>query len=165
MGQEDDIAGKFWHALRLDRTLMLGLAGVDDSHGQPMTAFLEDERDEGPIWILSSKRMDLVWALGAGRPAVAHFASKGHDVFATLHGRLTRDDHLAPLERLWHKLATGWYGGPRKDSHSDLQLLRFDLDRMQVWVKGRGAFTGVKVMFGRRPKVELPRPAAELNAG
>jgi general stress protein 26 len=163
MGQ-DDITGKFWEALRHDRALMLGLAGVDDSHGQPMTAFVEDDHEgEGPVWILCSKRMDLVWALGSGRPAVAHFASKGHDVFATLHGRLAPDEHLAPLERLWHRLASGWHGGARNDGHADLQLLRFDLERMQVWVKERGAFAGVKLMLGRRPKLAVPGRALEIG--
>jgi general stress protein 26 len=165
MGQDDEIAGKFWRALRLDRTLMIGLAGVDDSHGQPMTAFQEDEREEGPIWILTSRRMDLVWALGSGRPAVAHFASKGHDVFATLHGRLAPDDHLAPLERLWHKLATGWHVGPRHDGRDDLQLLRFDPDRMQVWVRERGDYTGVKLMLGRRSRLARDVRPAQAGAG
>lgn len=89
MGKEAEIAEKFWDALRSDRTLMLGLAGVDEGHAQPMTALLEGDRDGGPVWIFSAKNVDLVMALAEGRPAIAHFVSKGHDLFATFRGMLT----------------------------------------------------------------------------
>ena len=32
---------KFWKALKSDRTMMLGLDGVEDGHARPMTAQLE----------------------------------------------------------------------------------------------------------------------------
>ena len=38
MTQTTQIEARFWKALRSDRTVMLGLAGVDEGHGQPMTA-------------------------------------------------------------------------------------------------------------------------------
>jgi hypothetical protein len=37
MPNAQDIEAKFWKALKSDRTLMIGLAGVDDGLGQPMT--------------------------------------------------------------------------------------------------------------------------------
>ena len=66
MGKEAEIAAKFWKALRSDRTIMLGLAGVEEGHAQPMTALLDGDEDAGPIWIFSAKNVDLVKALGQG---------------------------------------------------------------------------------------------------
>ena len=67
MAKEREIAEKFWKALRSDRTLMLGLAGVQEGHSQPMTAQLADDRDGGPIWFFTSSDTDLAKALGVRR--------------------------------------------------------------------------------------------------
>ncbi len=75
---------KFWKALKSDMTMMLGLDGVEDGHARPMTAQLDGER--GPIWFFTAKDNAIVQRLAAGNRAVATFVSKGHDLFATIHG-------------------------------------------------------------------------------
>src|SRR5262245_61372808 len=55
---------KLWKALRSDRTVMLGINGVDESHTRPMTA--QSERDGGPIWFFTSTENAMVQALGSG---------------------------------------------------------------------------------------------------
>ena len=100
MPNDAEIGGKFWKALRSDRTVMLGLAGIDEGHAQPMTALVEGDRDAGPIWIFSARNVDLVKALGDGGKAVAHFASKGHELFASVHGDLVPDKDPAVIDRL-----------------------------------------------------------------
>ena len=80
---------KFWKALKSDRTMMLGLYGLEDAHARPMTGLAEDERS--PIWFFTASDTELVEALGYGERsgrALATFASNRHDLFATLHGTL-----------------------------------------------------------------------------
>ena len=99
MTNEAEIEDKFWKALKSDMTMMLGLSGVDDEHSQPMTAQLDEDRPHGPIWFFTSKDVDLVKALGTGHRAFASFASKGHDLFASLQGELVLDNDRATIDR------------------------------------------------------------------
>jgi general stress protein 26 len=90
-----DFEEKLWKALRSDRTVMLGINGVDESHTRPMTAQFEQER--GPIWFFTSTDNAMVQTLGSGEArAVATFAAKGHDLFATIHGTLCVDTWVNP---------------------------------------------------------------------
>jgi len=96
-----ELAQKFWKALKSDMTLMLGLDGVEDGHARPMTAQLEHD-DRGPIWFFTAKDHAIVQKLPQGNRAIATFASKGHDLFATIHGRLSVGasfEHCAALTR------------------------------------------------------------------
>ena len=59
-----ELERKFWKALKSDRTLMLGLDGVEDGHSRPMTAQVEGE--SGPIWFFTGKPNALVRTSRAG---------------------------------------------------------------------------------------------------
>ena len=161
MGKEADIAKKFWKALRSDRTVMLGLTGAGEGHAQPMTALVEDDRDSGPIWIFSARGVDLVKALGGGGKAVAHFASKGHDLFASVHGELVPDNDPAVIDRLWNPFVAAWYQGGKDDP--ELRLLRFDPDSAQVWLNENSVFSALKLMLGRDPKQEYKDKVADVK--
>lgn len=161
MGNETEIAKKFWKALRTDRTVMLGLAGAGDGHAQPMTALVEDDRDAGPIWIFSARDVDLVKALGGGSKAVAHFASKDHELFASVHGDLVPDSDPAVIDRLWNPFVAAWYEGGKDDP--ELRLLRFDPDRAQVWLNENSVFSALKLMLGRDPKQEYKDKVADVK--
>ena len=161
MGNETEIAKKFWKALRSDRTVMLGLAGAGDGHAQPMTALVEDDRDGGPIWIFSARDVDLVKALGGGSKAVAHFASKDHELFASVHGDLVPDSDPAVIDRLWNPFVAAWYEGGKDDP--ELRLLRFDPDRAQVWLNENSVFSALKLMLGRDPKQEYKDKVADVK--
>ena len=63
--KDAELGDKLWKALESDRTVMLGLAGVEEGHSQPMTAQLTDADPSGAIWFFSAKDVDLVKALGA----------------------------------------------------------------------------------------------------
>jgi general stress protein 26 len=161
MGKEAELAKKFWKALRSDRTVMLGLAGVDEGHAQPMTAILEEGRDAGPIWIFSAKDVDLVKALGRGKSAVAHFAAKDHELFATVHGRLAPHNDRKAIDRLWNRFVAAWYEGGKTDPK--LQLLRFEPERAQVWINENSLFSGIKLLLGQDPKKEYKDKVAEVD--
>jgi general stress protein 26 len=163
MGKEAEIAEKFWKALRSDRTLMMGLVGVDNGSSQPMTALLEDGRNSGPVWIFSATDVDLVRVLGSGKAAVAHFVAKGHDLFATVHGRLVPDNDRAAIDRLWNKFIAAWYEGGKDDPK--LQLLRFEPERAQVWLNEYSLLAGIKLLLGQDPKKEYQDKVVEMKVG
>ena len=161
MGKEAEIAGKFWKALRSDRTVMLGLAGVDEGHAQPMTALRNGEQNGGTMWFFSAKDVDLVKALGGGKSAIANFVSKGHDLFATIHGRLVPDSDRATIDHLWNPFIAAWYEGGKDDPK--LQLLRFEPDRAQIWLNENSLFAGIKLLLGKDPKREYKDKVAEVG--
>lgn len=161
MGKEAEMAGKLWKALRSDRTVMLGIAGIDEGHARPMTAVADGDRDDGPLWFFTSKDVELVKQLGPGKPAIAHFASKDHDLFATIHGSLIRNNDRTTIDRLWNAFIAAWYKGGKDDPN--LQLLRFDPDRAQIWLNENSLFAGIKLMLGRDPRKEYQDKVAEVD--
>jgi general stress protein 26 len=147
--QPDDFEEKLWKALRSDRTVMLGINGVDESHTRPMTAQYEHER--GPIWFFTSTDNALVQALSAeSARAVATFASKGHDLFATIHGRLSVDTDRAVVDRLWSRYVAAWFERGKDDPK--LALLRLDAENAEVWIDASSVMAGVKLLLGVDPK-------------
>lgn len=161
MTTESEIRDKFWKALKSDRTYMLGLAGGLGGDSQPMTALIEDEKANGPIWTFSAKDVDLVRAIGARtHEAIAQFVSKGHDVFATVHGRIALFNDRATIDRLWNPYVAAWFEGGKDDPK--LQLLRFDPDRAHIWLNQNSTFAGIKLLFGADPKKEYRDKVAEV---
>ena len=161
MKTEDKLADKFWNALRSDRTVMLGLVGVEEGHAQPMTALVDEDETSGPIWIFSARDVDLVKALGGRRPAVMHFVSKDHELFASVHGGLEVDNDPAVIERLWTPFGAAWYEGGKQDPK--LRLLRFDPGHAQVWLNENSMFSALKLMLGRDPKKEYKDKVADVS--
>src|SRR3954470_16691542 len=100
MPTPQELETKFWQALKSDMTMMPGLDGVEDGHTRPMTAQVEGE--SGPIWFFTSGENDLVSEIGPNSRAIATFVSKGHDLFATVHGSLGLDTNRATIDRLWN---------------------------------------------------------------
>src|ERR1044072_4755096 len=129
MDSQHDIEVKFWKTLKDDRTAMLGLTGIEKGHSQPMSARLLEEHQEGggPIWFFTAKDTDLVRALAKGHRAQLHFSSKGHELFATVHGELTPSNDRVIIDRLWNRFVAAWFEGGKDDPK--LQLLRFEPDR------------------------------------
>jgi general stress protein 26 len=162
MTNEAQLTTKLWKALKSDMTVMLGLAGVDEGHSQPMTAQLGDAATEGgTIWFFTATDTDLVKAMGERHRAVAHFASKGHELFASLHGELVRDNDRATIDRLWNRFVAAWFEGGKDDPR--LQLLRFEPEQGQVWLNEHSLVAGVKLLMGRDPKAEYRDKVGEVR--
>jgi len=159
MNTPQDIEQKFWKALKSDRTLMLGLDGVEDGHARPMTAQAEGER--GPIWFFTSKENGVVQKLGQGHRAIAAFASKDHQLFASIKGRLVLDNDRAVIERLWNPFVAAWYQGGKDDPK--LALLRLDAETGEVWLNENSLLAGVKMLFGIDPKEDYKDKVAEVD--
>lgn len=156
-----EIENKFWKALKSDMTVMLGLSNKTDKYAQPMTAQLGDREGRGPIWFFTAKDVDLVKAMGAGANALLHFASKGHDLFASVEGRLVPDNDRATIDRLWSPFAAAWYEHGKDDPK--LQLIRFDPESAQIWLNENSVFAGVKMLLGLDPKKNYADKVAEVQ--
>ena len=154
-----ELEEKFWKALESDRTVMLGLDGQEDGHARPMTAQAEERRS--PIWFFTSADNVLVQELGedSGR-AIAGFASKGHDLFASIRGSLRVDTDRAVVERLWNPFVGAWYEG--KDDPK-LRLLRLDAEDAEVWADASSLLAGVKMLFGSDPKKDFQDKVGQVN--
>ena len=140
-GKDDDspethLRKTFWKELQSDRTIMLGLDGVDDDRTRPMTAQVDlpegaDAEDGGPIYFFASKNEGVGQDLQEGAKAIATFVSKGHGIFAHIHGTLHADNDREVIDRLWNPFAAVWYKDGKDDPN--LLLIRFDATRADIW--------------------------------
>ena len=159
MATAETLQAKFWKALHSDRTMMLGLDGVEDGHARPMTA--QAEGDQGPIWFFASTDNDLVTNLAKGHRAIATFVDKGHDLFATVHGDLSIDHDRPTIDRLWNPFVAAWYEGGKDDPK--LALLRLDPDKTEIWLNESSVFAGLKMLLGRDPKADYADKVATVT--
>jgi general stress protein 26 len=154
-----ELETKFWKALTSDRTMMLGLDAVEDGHARPMTAQVENDRS--PIWFFTSTDNGIVQKLREGDRAIATFASKGNDLFATVHGKLVVDNDRAVIDRLWNRYVAAWYPGGKEDPK--LTLLRFDAEKAEIWGDASSIVAGIKMMLGIDPKKDFKDKVAEVD--
>ena len=159
MATPRELEEKFWSALKSDRTMMLGLDGVDDGHARPVTAQLEGER--GPIWFFTARDNALVGKLPQGDRAIATFAAKGHDLFATVHGALAIDNDRAVIDRLWNRFVAAWFEGGKDDPK--LVLLRFDPEKAEIWLDASSIVAGIKMFLGVDPKKDYRDKVGEVD--
>ncbi|MFM9978727.1 MAG: pyridoxamine 5'-phosphate oxidase family protein [Sphingomonadaceae bacterium] len=159
MANETEIRTKFWKALKSDRTMFLGLAdGQEDGHARPMTAQTEED-ESGPIWFFTSTDSALVAQITSGSRAMAHFVSKGHDVWATVHGTLSTTRDRAVIDRLWNPFVAAWYEG--KDD-PNIVLIRLDVEDAQIWIDASTIVAGIKMLLGIDPKKDYEDKVAHV---
>lgn len=161
MPSQHELETKFWNALQSDMTVMLGLASPDELFPHPMTAQLEG--DKGPIWFFSATDNDMVKKLHGMQPALFTFASKGHDLFATVQGQLVVDNDRAVIDRLWNKYVAAWFEKGKDDPK--LALLRFDPGHAEIWLDEKSLFAGIKMLLGVDPKKSYKDKVAEVDLG
>lgn len=143
-----ELEAKFWKALKSDMTMMLGLDGVEDGHARPMTAQVEGDRS--PLWFFASRDNALVQKLPQGDRAIATFVSKGHDIWATVHGSLKLDSDRANIDRLWNPFVAAWFEGGKDDPK--VALLRLDAESAEIWENASTVLAGVKSLLGINPQ-------------
>ena len=161
MPSDEEIEAKFWKALRSDRTIMLGLDGVEDGHARPMTAQVDGDEDRGPLYVFTSKDNRILELLPKNNRAIATFVSKGHDVWATIHGSVSVDNDRATIDRLWNPYVAAWYEHGKDDPK--LALLRIDIEKAEIWLDGSSLVAGVKALLGVDPKQDYKDKIAEVT--
>jgi general stress protein 26 len=159
MPTPQELEQQFWKALKSDMTVMLGLDGIEDGHARPMTAQLDGDR--GPIWFFSAKDNAILQNLHKSDRAIATFASKGHDLFATIHGRISLDNDRATIDRLWNRFVAAWFEGGKDDPK--LALLRLDPERAEIWADASSFIAGIKLLLGVDPKQDYKDKVAKVS--
>jgi general stress protein 26 len=164
MPTSQELERKFWDALSSDRTMMLGLHATDEGHTRPMTAMLDESRRS--MWFFTVKDSAMVHQLDAhqlegGHRAVATFAAKDHDLFATIHGTLLVESDPAMIDRLWNSHVAAWYDGGRNDPN--IVLLRLDPEQAEIWENASSLLAGIKLMFGADPKKDYRDKVARVD--
>lgn len=159
MHTPQELEEKMWKALKSDRTLMLGLDGVEDGHSRPMTVQIEGDSG-GPLWFFTSNDNAMVKQLGQGHRAIAAFSAKNHELFASLKGNLRVDNDRAVIERLWNPFIAAWFEG--KDDPK-LALLRLDAEQAEIWLNASNLLAGVKMLLGIDPKKDYQDNVAEVD--
>ena len=165
MTHETEIKEKFWKALKSDMTMFLGKAEGEDGHARPMTAQLEDDGFQGnlyngPIWFFTSVDNGLYQQISGGDRAMAHFTSKGHDVWATVHGTLSTSPDLDTLDKLWHRFVAAWYEGT---DDPKIALIRLDPENAEIWIDASSMAAGIKMLLGIDPKEDYKDKVAEVT--
>lgn len=161
MASDEEIKDLFWKELKASPFLMLGIEGERGGATQPMTAQFEEE---GPqLWFFTANDHDLTRALDQGDRAVAAFSSKGHDIFASLRGRLSIDNDPATIDRLWNPVVSQWYEGGKSDPK--LALLRLDVEDAKLWKSDIAGFIrpAINKLFGRKPESGEEEKVAEVS--
>jgi general stress protein 26 len=153
-----ELEKKLWKALESDRTVMLGIDGVEGGHTRPMTAIIED--GHGPLWFFAGKPNSLVDLADKGSPVIASFSSKGHDLFASISGQLHVHNDRAVIDRLWNPFIAAWFDG--KDDPK-LVLLRMDPGHAEVWLNENNLLAGIKLLFGVDPKKDYADKQADVD--
>lgn len=164
MTDNQEITRTFWNALRDDRTMFLGLANDPQGGARPMTAQLEDDDSDayhGPIWFFTSTDNHLYQQITAGAPAMAHFVSKGHDVWADVHGSLSTSQDRATIDRLWNRFVAAWYPGGKDDP--TVALIRLDPRSAEIWTDASSIVAGLKMLFGMDPKEDYKDKVATVR--
>lgn len=159
MADTNELERKFWKALHADRTLMLGLDGIEHGHSRPMTAQVE-EGTRGPIWFFTSRDNVLVQRVNEGNHAIAAFSSKSHDLFASVRGTLHVSHDREVIDQLWNAFVAAWYEGGKEDPN--LVLLRLDATEVEVWLNASNLVAGVKMMLGMDPKEDYKDKVATI---
>ena len=160
MTTPQELEKRLWKALKSDRTVMLGLDGVEDGHARPMTAQTEHD-GQGPLWFFTATDNAIVQNLKKGSRAIATFVSKDHDVFASIQGDLVLDTNRAMVEKLWNPFVAAWYEGGKDDPK--LALLRFEAETAEIWENGSSLVAGVKALFGVDPKKSYKDKVAHVD--
>ncbi|MFD1191632.1 pyridoxamine 5'-phosphate oxidase family protein [Phenylobacterium conjunctum] len=122
---------RLWDQIEHHQTAMLGLDAAP-RHTQPMTAFLE--RDKDRLWFFTRSDTDLARAVGDGR--AAHLILQTKEVQAVVHGWLTLEYDRERIDRYWNAVVAAWYPDGKDDP--SLTLLRLDCEQAEVWISEAG---------------------------
>ena len=159
MPTKKDIEARFWKALKADMTMMVALVDVEASHARPLTAQLGGKKSA--IWFFTAKDTAIFKNLKKSNKGIATFVSKKHDIFATLHGRLTLDADRATLDRLWNPFVAAWFEKGKDDPK--LALLRFNPAKAEIWLDDSSFFAGIKMLLGADPKKDYVKNVAQIS--
>ncbi|UUL81470.1 pyridoxamine 5'-phosphate oxidase family protein [Sphingomonas qomolangmaensis] len=154
--QEEDTAirDRMWKEMAKSPFVMIGLVG-SHQHSEPMTAQLDPDAN-GEFWFYCNKDN----RIAGGGEAMAQFVSKGHDVFACIHGTLTTETRPEIFDKYWSKQTEAWFEGGKQDPN--IMMLRFDLKDAEIWEGDQSLSGKLKMLTGQTIKPSEAGSHAEV---
>lgn len=140
MADQAKLKQDLWKRMASSPFLMVGLTQAGQ-HSEPLTAQLDPDQVDTLFFFVGKDNR-----LASGGPAMAQFASKGHDYFACLSGTAQIDGNPALIDKLWSKQVESWFPGGKADPN--LALLRFDIDDAELWEADMSLSGKLKMIFG-----------------
>ncbi len=141
-----EVRDRMWKKMAKSPFVMVSRIGATD-HALPMTAQLDDDV-EGKFWFYTSKDT----RIAPGGPAMVHFASKDHVIFACIKGTLVEETDPAIIDKYWSNMVEAWFEGGRNDPK--LMMLRFELDDAEIWEGDESLSGKFKMLTGQTIKPE-----------
>jgi len=141
MTSDQEFAEKFWSSIRSDMTAMVG---TRDVHPKPLTAQFDGDRRT--IFFFTAKGTELADSAASPVHATLVYSSKGHDLFATVQGKLEVDNDPELIDRLWNRFVAAWFEGGKDDPK--VCLLRFEPSEAEIWKDASSIVAGVKMFLG-----------------
>ncbi|CAM5490901.1 hypothetical protein MAUB1S_08222 [Mycolicibacterium aubagnense] len=159
MSSNHEFADEFWGSIQSDMTAMVG---TDKVHPKPMTA--QFDGDERTIYFFTAKDTDLAESAATPGDATLVYSAKGHDLFATVQGKLRIDNDPARIDRLWNRYVAAWFEGGKDDPR--LCLLSFEPGEAEIWKDASSLVAGVKLFLGMGdPKDDYKDSVAKVRLG
>ncbi|MGP1352021.1 MAG: pyridoxamine 5'-phosphate oxidase family protein [Parasphingopyxis sp.] len=153
-----EIVEEFWDELDSSPYVMIGIPS-QNAHSIPMhVAF--DKTELNTLFLYTKTGNRLVEGMARDPMAMAQFVSKNHDFFACLHGRLSRVEDRAVIDRFWSNAVEAWYEGGKEDPA--LVMLRFDIRDTEMWEADMSVKGMFKLLTGKTIEPEEAGAHAEL---
>lgn len=130
MSDRTAVERRLWDEIERHQIGMLGVVGSGTP--QPMTAFVEQEREE--IWFFTRSDTDLARQAGEGRAAMFVFQQK--EVQACISGELSVQHDPARIAKYWNAVVAAWY--PQGKDDPRLTMMRLECMDAEVWISQVG---------------------------
>lgn len=137
-----EVRDRMWEKMAKSPFVMVSLTGADQ-HAEPMTAILDEDVD-GKFWFYTRKDN----RVAGGGPAMVHFASKDHKVFACIRGNIAIETDQAVVDKYWSNMIEAWFEGGKDDPN--LRMLRFELQDAEIWEGDESIVGKLKMLTGMK---------------
>ena len=135
MNDRAAVERKLWDEIERHQIGMLGLMNVASRRMQPMTAFVERDREQ--IWFFTRTDTELARHIVDAREATFVFQHK--DLQACISGELSLEHDEARIAKYWNAVVAAWH--PRGRDDPQLTMMRLRCRDAEVWLSEAGPVT------------------------
>lgn len=132
MSDRTAVERRLWDDIERHQIGMLGVVGGAEHHTQPMTAFVEPEREQ--IWFFTRVGADLARQAGDGHPAM--FVFQQRELQACIAGELSLHHDPLRIAKYWNAVVAAWY--PQGKDDPSLTMMRLNCTDAEVWISQVG---------------------------
>ncbi|MDF1729784.1 MAG: pyridoxamine 5'-phosphate oxidase family protein [Sulfitobacter sp.] len=112
----------------------VGMLSAGDAPAVPMSHYFDDDDPTGALWFITAKQTDLAKAAVTAAPSTFIVCAKDESLYTRIEGTLSLSEDRAKLDEIWTAMAAAWFEEGKQDP--DVQLMRFDPRKAEVWMTG-----------------------------